>query len=263
MSQVHSKDGTALVFEKSGQGPAVVIVGGVLGDRSQQAPLAALLSEHFCVYNYDRRGHGESGDTPPYAPERDFEDLEAIIHEAGESACVYGTSGCAILSLHAAAWGLAPRIKKLAVWEPPYFVENSRPPLPHDYLQRLTTLQQEGRPGDSIELWMTVAVGMPAEFVAQMRTQPWWAAQEALAHTLLYDAALTGDFSLPGDRLATVPTPTLVLDGGTVPWLSQGARAVAAALPNAQRHTITGQPHNVAPEAIAPILISFFGSQNS
>ncbi len=262
MSQVISKDGTAIAFEKLGQGPAVVIVGGVLGDRSQQAPLAALLSQHFTVYNYDRRGHGESGDTAPYAPERDFEDLEAVINEAGGSALVYGTSGCAILALHAAAWGLAPKIKKLAAWEPPYFVNNSRPPLPHDYLEQLTSLLREGRRGDMVALWMTSAVGMPADFVAQMRTQPWWPAQEAFAHTLIYDGILTGDFSLPKDRIATVTVPTLVIDGGTVPWLSQAAQAVASALPNAQHHTISGQPHNVDPEAIAPVLVSFFKGED-
>ena len=131
MKHVTSKDGTTIAYDQLGQGPAVIVVGGVLGDRSQQAPLAALLSEHFTIFNYDRRGHGESGDTAPYAPERDFEDLDALLNEAGGSASVYGTSGCAILSLHAAAWGLAPKIKKLAVWEPPYFVDNSRPPLPY------------------------------------------------------------------------------------------------------------------------------------
>src|SRR6266702_1984267 len=118
MSQVLSKDGTVIAFEKLVQGPAVIVVGGQLGDRSQQAPLAALLSSHFTVYNYDRRGHGESGFTAPYAVEREIEDLEALINEAGGSALVYGTSGCAVLALEAAAWGLVPKTKKLALWEP-------------------------------------------------------------------------------------------------------------------------------------------------
>src|SRR5947199_9712509 len=111
MSKVISKDGTPIVFEKLGLGPAVVIVGGILGDRTQQAPLAALLAEHFSVFNYDRRGHGESGDKAPYAVEREMEDLEAVINEAGGSAFVYGTSGCAVLAMHAAAAGLPHRVK--------------------------------------------------------------------------------------------------------------------------------------------------------
>ena len=258
MKKVTSKDDTSIVFDRSGKGPAVVLVGGILGDRSQQAPLAALLTEHFTVFNYDRRGHGESADTPPYAVEREIEDIEALIKEAGGSAYVYGTSGCAVLALEAAAHGLAPRMKKLAVWEPPYIVDDSRPAVPRDYKAQLTELLASGRRGDMVELFFTKAVGLPVEFVAQMRQAPFWSAQEALAHTLINNAAIMGDFSLPAERMATVKVRTLVIDGGETPWLSHAAQAVADVLPNAQRHTLKGQPHNVAPEAIAPVLIEFF-----
>ncbi|HLZ23846.1 MAG TPA: alpha/beta hydrolase [Ktedonobacterales bacterium] len=258
MQTVASKDGTTIAFDRSGAGPALIVVGGVLGDRAQQAPLAALLAEHFTVFNYDRRGHGESGDTAPYAVEREVEDLAALLGAAGGSAFVYGTSGCAILALEAAARGLAPHIKKLALWEPPYFVEGARPPLPADYRKQLDKLLAENRRGDAIALWMTQAVGMPAEFVAQMRQAPFWPAQEVFAHTLVYDAILTGDFSLPRERIATVTVPTLVIDGGETSWLSRAAQAVAETLPHAQRRTIQGQPHNVDAGAIAPVLVEFF-----
>jgi len=258
MRKTTSKDGTTIVYERSGKGPSVVLVGGILGDQSQQAPLATLLAEHFTVFNYDRRGHGESGDTPPYAVEREMEDLEAIVKEAGDSAFVYGTSGCAVLALEAAAHGLAPKIKKLALWEPPYIVGDSRPPVPQDYQAQLTDLLSSGRRGDMVELFFTKAVGMPAEFVAQMRQAPFWPAQDALAHTLIYNAMIMGDFSLPAERVASVTVPTLVIDGGETPWLSHAAQAGAAGLPNAQRRTLKGQPHNVAPEAIAPVLVEFF-----
>lgn len=258
MQHVTSKDGSRIAFEKIGQGPALILVGGVLGDHSQQAGLARLLAEHFTVYNFDRRGHGESGFTPPYVVEREGEDLDAIISEAGGSAFVYGTSALGMLSLEAAARGLAPRMKKLAVWEPPYFLEGARPPLPQDYREQLEKMLAEDRRGDMIELWMTKAVGMPAEFVAQMRHAPFWPAQEVFAHTLVYDAILTGDFSLPIERVATVTVETLVIDGGTTPWISKAADAVARVLPHAQRSTIAGQPHNVADEAMAPVLLEFF-----
>jgi pimeloyl-ACP methyl ester carboxylesterase len=256
--KVTSKDGTSIAFDRLGQGSAVILVGGVLGDRSQQAPLAALLAEHFTVFNYDRRGRGESEFTPPYSVEREIEDLDAIIDAAGGEAFVYGTSGCAILALYAAAAGLAPKIKKLALWEPPYIVDDSRPPAPQDYKAQLTELLAAGRRGDMVELFMTKAVGMPVEFVAPMRQAPWWPAQEALAHTLIYEATLMGDFSLPKEQVTSVTVPTLVIDGGETPWLSHAAQAVADALPNAQRRTLSGQPHNVAPEAIAPALEEFF-----
>jgi pimeloyl-ACP methyl ester carboxylesterase len=260
MQYITSKDGTRIAYEKAGQGPALVIVGGVLGDHTQHAGLARLLSEHFTAYNIDRRGHGESGFTAPYAVEREVEDIAAILSEAGGSAFVYGTSALGMLSLEAAARGLASRMKKLAVWEPPYFLEGARPPLPQDYREQLEKMLAENRRGDMIELWMTRAVGMPAEFVAQMRHAPFWSGQEAFAHTLVYDAILTGDFSLPKERIATVTVETLVIDGGTTPWLSKAADAVAAVLPNAQRYTIPGQPHNGADEAMAPVLIEQFQS---
>jgi pimeloyl-ACP methyl ester carboxylesterase len=258
MAKVNSKDGTAIAYDRSGKGPAVILVGGVLGDRSQQTPLAALLAEHFTVYNYDRRGHGESGFTPPYAVEREVEDLAAMIKEAGGSAFVYGTSGCGVLSLEAAARGVP--MKKLAIWEPPYIVANSRPPVPKDYQKQLTEMLNSGLRGDMVELFMTQAVGMPAEFVAQMRNAPWWPTQEVFAHTLVYDAALMGDYSMPTERLRSIKVPTLVLDGGQTPWLSQAAQAVADALPNAQRRTLQGQPHNVDAAAIAPALEEFFSA---
>ncbi len=258
MQHVTSKDGTIIAYEQSGQGPALVVVGGVLGDHHQQAGLAALLAEHFTVYNIDRRGHGESGFTAPYAVEREVEDIDALITEAGGSAFVYGTSGPGVLSLEAAARGLSPKMKKLAVWEPPYMLEGSRPPIPQDYQEQLAQLLREGRKGDMIELFLTKAVGMPAEFVAPMRQSPFWAAQEAFAPTLVYDATLMGDYSLPKERIAKTTVETLVIDGGTVAWMSQAAQAVADTLPHAHRRTLAGQPHNVADEAMAPVLREYF-----
>jgi pimeloyl-ACP methyl ester carboxylesterase len=262
MQHVTSKDGTRIAYEQSGQGPALVIVCGVLGDHHQHAGLAQLLASHFTVYNIDRRGHGESGFTAPYAVEREVEDLDALITEAGGSAFVYGSSGPGVLSMYAAAAGLSPKMKKLAVWEPPYILEGTRPPVPQDYMEQLAQMLREGRKGDMIELFLTKAVGMPAEFVAPMRQSPFWAAQEAFAPTLVYDATLmgNGDFKLPKERLAKVTAPTLVIDGGMTPWLSHAADAVAHVLPNAQRYTIAGQPHNVADEAMAPVLIEYFQS---
>jgi len=260
MQHVTSKDGTIIAYEQSGQGPALVVVGGVLGDHHQQAGLTALLAEHFTVYNIDRRGHGESGFTAPYAVEREVEDLDALITEAGGSAFVYGTSGPGVLSMEAAARGLSPKMKKLAVWEPPYILEGSRPPIPQDYKDQLAQLLGEGRKGDMIELFLTKAVGMPAEFVAPMRQSPFWVAQEVFAPTLINDAILMGDFSLPKERLAKVLVSTLVIDGGTVPWMSQAAQAVADTLPHAHRRTLAGQPHNVADEAMAPVLREYFQS---
>ncbi|MCI0556266.1 MAG: alpha/beta hydrolase [Anaerolineae bacterium] len=256
MSTVTSKDGSKVAYEKSGGGPALVIV-SAMPDRSANGQLVELLVPHFTVYNYDRRGRGGTEDEKPYAVEREFEDLEAILDEAGGSAYAYGSSGMGIFALYAAAYGLNDKYTKLAVWEPPFIIPGTRPPVPADYKLQQEKLLAEGRRGDMPELFLTVAAGLPVEFVKPLRDLPSWSAFEASAPALIHDAEVIGDFSIP-ETLKNVTTPTLVLDGGTTSWLSHAAQAVADALPNAQRRTLKGQPHNVAPEAIAPVLVEFF-----
>ena len=185
MNTVTSKDGTTIAFDRSGEGPALILVGGALQHRAidpSTVQLASLLAPSFTVYHYDRRGRGDSGDTVPYAVEREIEDIDALIQEAGGSAFVFGMSSGAVLALDAAAGGLA--ITKLALYEPPMVVDDSRPPVPKDYVARLTELASSGRPGDAIEVFMTEGVGLPAEAVAPMRGAPFWPAFEAVAHTL-------------------------------------------------------------------------------
>lgn len=260
MEKVTSKDGTAIAFDRAGEGPPVVLVGGATQDRSGNAPLAAILSERFTVLNYDRRGRGDSGDNAPHAVGREIEDIEALVAEAGGSAFAYGTSSGGNLALKAAASGLA--IAKLALWEPPFIVDDSRPPLPEDYVEHLNELVSAGRRGDAVEYFMTKAVGMPPEFVAPMRDMPMWPNMEAVAHTLAYDGAIVRDDlrgrPLSAERVASVTMPALVIDGGTTPWVSNGARALADALPDGRHRTLQGQQHNVDPRAIAPVLEEFF-----
>lgn len=259
MNTVHSSDGTAIAFDRVGAGPAIILVDGALCSRNfgPMGPLAALLAPHATVFTYDRRGRGDSGDTAPYAVEREVEDLAALIAEAGGSACVYGISSGAVLALAAATRGLA--ITKLALYEPPFIVEGSRPPLAEDYTARLTALLASGRRGDAVEHFMTNAVGVPAEAVAPMRHAPMWPGLEAVAPTLAYDDAIMGDYAVPTGRLASVTVPTLVMGGGASPaWMLHSVQTVADALPNAQRRTLDGQTHDVAAEAIAPVLLEFF-----
>jgi pimeloyl-ACP methyl ester carboxylesterase len=256
MRRVVSKDGTPIAFDRSGAGPAVILVCGASTTRAANAPLAALLAPHFTVFNYDRRGRGDSGDTAPYAVEREIEDLDALIKEAGEVASVFGTSSGAILALEAAAHGLA--ITKLALWEPPFSVDDDGPRRHKEYATRLAELLAAGRRGDAVALFMK-QVGLPPEFVAQARNAPWWSATEDLAHTLAYDAAVMGDSAVPTERVASVTVPTLVLDGGASPaHLRNAARALADVLPRAQHRTLEGQTHAVDPEVLAPVLEAFF-----
>lgn len=264
MSTVTSTDGTTIAYERAGQGEPVILVGGALQYRAidqRTAELARLLAARHTVLVYDRRGRGESGDTPPYAIEREIEDLAALIEAAGGSAALFGMSSGAVLALDAAAGGLA--ITRLALYEPPFIVDDTRPPLPADYLTQLDELIARGRRDDAVELFMTAAVGVPAEFAAPMRRAPEWSGFTAVAHTLRYDGAIMGSTMsgapLPTERWAAVTIPTLVLDGGaSAYWTRNGVRALTDVLPAAQRRTLDGQDHAVAPAALAPVLTGFF-----
>jgi pimeloyl-ACP methyl ester carboxylesterase len=259
MNKVSSKDGTQIAFDRSGEGPALILVDGALCSRSfgPMGPLAALLAPRFTVYTYDRRGRGDSGDTSPFAVEREVEDIEALITEAGGSAYVYGISSGAALALEAARQ-LPTKITKLALYEPPVSLDQDYVRQFKEYRTRLDELLAAGRRGDAVELFMRL-VGAGDEGVAGMRQSPVWPAFEAVAPTLAYDAAALGDGSVPTERAASVATPTLVMAGGaTLPFIQQAAQALAGALPHAQHRTLDGQTHEVAAEALAPVLAAFF-----
>ena len=260
MRTVISKDGTAIAFDQWGTGPAIILVGGAFTDRSQPilTQLAESLSPQFTVINYDRRGRGDSGDTAPYGVEREIEDLEALIKEAGGSAFVCGFSSGAALALEAAASGLA--MKKLALYEPPFRIAGSSRPLPQDFAKHLSGLISSGSRGDAAEYFMTQAAEVPTEFVAQMRNEPFWPTVEAVAHTLIYDTTIMGnDGSLPIERLTVITVPALVIDGGASPaWMRDAVQAVAEVMPHAQRRTLEGQTHQVSPQVLAPVLMEFF-----
>jgi pimeloyl-ACP methyl ester carboxylesterase len=257
VDSVTSKDGTTIAFDRLGSGPPVILVSGGSVDRGSNAGVADILSSDFTVFNYDRRGRGPSGDTPPYAVEREIEDIDAVVTAAGESAYLYGSSSGAVLALYAAE-KLPGRITKLALWEPPFILDPSARP-PADQVEQYNKMLAEGRRGDAAQYFMEKVVRMPAEFVASARSQPWWAANEALAHTLPYDATIMGDYSLPEDRARAVTIPTLVLDGGaSFGFMGPTADALAKVLPRGERRTLAGQEHNIDPNVLAPALKEFF-----
>src|SRR6266700_453598 len=166
MNTVRSADGTIIAFTKAGQGPPLILVDGALCSRSfgPMPKLAAQLAPYFTVYTYDRRGRGGSGDTPPYTPDREVDDLEALATVAGSTAVagstvfVHGTSSGAALALKAAK--RIPAIAKLAVYEPPFIVDGTRSPIPDDYLAELTQLVIDGRRGDAVKMFIRF-VGTP------------------------------------------------------------------------------------------------------
>ena len=260
MHTVLSKDGTAIAFDLSGEGPAVILVDGALCYRGfgPMGPLAALLRRCFTVFSYDRRGRGESSDTPPYAIEREVEDVEALIQEAGGEAFVYGISSGAALALKAAASGL--NIKKLAIYEPPFVIGKRDHRPPEDSSAQLRELEASGRRGEAVEFFMTKMVGLPGEAVAPMRGTPVWTLLEATAPTLVYDATIMEENSWLLPRwVSSVKIPTLAMVGGESPGpMHQAVQAVADAVRGAQLRILEGQTHEVAPEAMSAELEAFF-----
>ncbi|GAA3256536.1 alpha/beta fold hydrolase [Nonomuraea helvata] len=262
MSKVISADGTSIAYTRAGQGPPVILVDGAMSYRGQSinTDLATALAASFTVYTYDRRGRGESGDTRPFAPEREIEDLAALVAEAGEVR-LYGTSSGAAVALAAVESGLP--VEKLALYEPPFIVDDSRPPIPDDYERRLDEMVAEGRSADAVRYFMRKGVGLPAVVVALMRFMPAWSTIKAVAHTLPYDAAFVTPYErgtpYPASSWSSVKVPTLVMDGGkSQAWIRNAARSLAELLPNAEHRTLEGQTHIVKPAALAPVLEGFF-----
>jgi pimeloyl-ACP methyl ester carboxylesterase len=251
MQTVRSLDGTTIAFDRSGQGPALILVSGATSTRANLSDFAATLAPDFTVFAYDRRGRGDSGDTLPYAAEREVEDIQALIDASGGTARL-----------------LNAKIRKLAVYEPPFIIDDCRPAARPDWLEQTKALLAAGRPGDALELFQT-QVGMPAEMVKQFRQSPMWPPLEAVAPTLVYDLTIMegtqAGSPLPLRKWAGVTVPTLVMDGTTFlgsaeghAWMQHAADAIARVLPHAQRRTLEGQDHGAAADVLAAALKEYF-----
>jgi pimeloyl-ACP methyl ester carboxylesterase len=251
-----SQDGTTIAYDRLGAGPPGVIVAGALQGRATYRPLADELATRFTVFIYDRRGRGESGDTPPHSVEREIEDLAAVIAAAGGSASVYGHSSGAGLVLHAAEHGLP--IDKIVLHELPYD-PNEDDRSTRQEAARHRALLAEDRRGDAVELFFASA-GLPPEIIAHARNDP---AMVANAPTLLYDPfeIMSKDSRggrTPAEQAAAVTNPTFVLAGTDgPPWMMNTASELADALPHGRLRVMAGQGHVVPPELLAPVLTEF------
>jgi pimeloyl-ACP methyl ester carboxylesterase len=245
MKTVDSADGTEIAYDSYGSGPALIISGGAFNTRFSQLGVVPLLTDHFTVITYDRRGRGDSGNTPPYAIEREVDDLEALIYVAGGMAFVAGHSSGAIIGLETAA--RSTNITKLVAYEPP-FVPGSdgsavRAAVADGDLERAA-------------LGFFAASGIDAAGIQQ---QPFWPAMVAIADTLPHDFALVGTGEVPRERYSAITAPTLLVNGGnSEPWAGEATAALAGAIPGSRRLTAEGQDHNVADDVFASLLVEFF-----
>jgi pimeloyl-ACP methyl ester carboxylesterase len=266
VEKIKSTDGTEIAFDHIGEGAPVILVGGAFSWRRWKGfvELADLLAARFTVLNYDRRGRGDSGDTKPYALEREFEDLQAVISAAGGPASVWGMSSGGILALEAARAGVA--IEKIAAYEPPFIVDSSDGLPPDDFVPHVDALVDRGRRSEAVKYFMARVMGMPALIPSVMSLwPPMWSKLKATAHTLPYEAALIDRYvrGRPIDDAywGRVATPTLIVSGEKSPdKLRKGATAIAAALPNAEHRALAGVSHNVKMSVLAPVLLDFFTS---
>jgi pimeloyl-ACP methyl ester carboxylesterase len=261
MNSVSSKDGTVIAYDKQGQGAPVILVAGAMCARlSWSGPqLSEILAPHFTVYNYDRRGRGDSGDHQPYAVQREIEDIQALIAEAGGTACLYGHSSGGALVLHAAA-SLGNQVKKLAVYEVPYNDDPQAQRAWAEYIRNLTNLLAANRRGDAVALFMKY-VGTPDEQIEGMRKAPFWPSMEGIAPTLAYDhtALLGNNNAIPTALAARVSSPVLVMSGDAgLPFMPITARSLIRAIPQAELRILPGQKHDVDSKILAPILQGFF-----
>jgi pimeloyl-ACP methyl ester carboxylesterase len=268
---VTSKDGTTIEYEKTGKGPVVILVAAALADRGGTKRFAKLLSEHYTVINYDRRGRGKSGDTHPYSVEREVEDIEALIEESGGRVFLFGSSSGSVLALEAATQ-LGTKVKGLFMYEPPFIVDESRPPMPNDLSNEITEFVAAGRRNDAVKLFFTKGMGIPPFGVTLMRfLMPGWSKMTGMAHTLPYDLAIlektqTGK-PLPKERWLSNTTPTLIMVGSrSEVFFHSGAKALAGILPHADYRSLEGGNHGsvlLGPKALAGAVGQFFGARRS
>ncbi|MBU5444441.1 alpha/beta fold hydrolase [Paenibacillus sp. MSJ-34] len=266
MQTVVSKDGTSIAYEKTGSGPAIILVGTTASDHHDLDGLAGLLSEHFTVYNYDRRGRGGSGDTMPYAPAREIEDVEALLDAIGEKASlVSGSAGC-VLALDIAT-ALGGKIDKLFLYEPSFIVDDSRPPVPADYVEHVTVLVQSGKRSEAVEYFMTAAVGVPAEYIEPMKADPSWELMVKYAHTLAYDGMIvqgTQDGKpLPRDRWRFDAPAAVAVGANSPPFFHEGAKALTELLPSCTYMALEGLDHSafwMSPDKVTEAIREFFAN---
>lgn len=254
-----SADGTRIAYDVTGSGPGLVLVDGALCQRAMGPArgLAERLASDFTVYTYDRRGRGESGPgSSPYSPDREVEDLAALIESAGGHAHVFGSSSGAALALSAAQQGVP--IDRLVAYEAPYVVDDTREPNDPSLGERTQALLDAGRNSDAVRLFMRT-VGVPGPMIAVMRFLPVWKKLCSVAPTLPHDYALVlpnqQGRPLPVGQYDAVEAPTLVIAGGKSPqYMRNSQAAIAAALPHARLETLPGQTHMIKAKVTAPVV---------
>jgi pimeloyl-ACP methyl ester carboxylesterase len=258
MPKVISRDGTAIAYDKKGQGPTLILVLGALNKRGSGKKLAALLADSFTVISYDRRGRGDSTDTSTYTVEKEIEDIAALIDELGGSANLYGHSSGAILALLAAE-KLGTKVTGLALYEVPYNDDPEAQKTSEAYRHGLSGLLAADRWGDAVALFVK-SVGVSDKQIAAMERLPMWKGLTAMAPTLAYDTIELMEL-YPKTDTHGIETPALVLYGAASPaFMARTTQKLSEAMPNASLRALEGQTHDVKAGVLAPVLMEYFSN---
>jgi pimeloyl-ACP methyl ester carboxylesterase len=253
-----SNDGTVIAYERSGSGPALILVSAALADRSANRRLARYLSDRFTVINYDRRGRGTSGNTDPYTTDKEVDDIEALVNASGGSAFLFGSSSGSVLALDAAA-RLGPKVRKLYMFEPPFIVDSSRPPMDTSLSGAIDRQIATGNRNEAVRLFFTKGMGIPSFGVTMMRfLMPGWSKMCAMAHTIPYDLAIL-DGTQAGQPLSverwknTSLAVKVAVGSSSEPFFHSGAKGLVQILPTAEYQSLAGLNHGallLAPKAL-------------
>ncbi len=257
---VESADGTAIAAESHGDGRALVVVSGALFGARLWTSTVQVLARERCVYVMDRRGRGNSGDSPLYAPERELEDILALLRAIPGPLDLLGHSSGALLSLQVAARH-PDKLERLIAYEPPVFFD-AADRIAEDLPERLDALLAAGQRELAVETFFREGPRTTESDLQAMRSGPAWSQMvSVLAHTLSYDSRVQRAFSLDWADLASVGLPTLMLTGGASPRrMIAGAQTLTARLPNARAVVLDGQQHMAmltAPAAFAAAVSEF------
>jgi pimeloyl-ACP methyl ester carboxylesterase len=258
METITSADGTRIAFWREGSGPPLLMVHGGICDHFAWYFVVPMLARNFTVYTFDRRGRGASGDTLPYAAEREREDIAAILQAIGEPVHLLGHSAGGILALQTAE--RTRDLLSLILYEPGFIVDGAREYPAPEILMRMRSLLSEGNRDAALRIAMRESVGASEADIAALACGPVWTRLLAVASGIPNDWMLWQE-QFSAEAVREIRTPAQMLMGTESPaWLRKGTQAVHAALPNAQLTLLPGHGHSAmitGPQLFAQAVIDF------
>jgi pimeloyl-ACP methyl ester carboxylesterase len=256
LERVLSADRTPIAYQKSGAGPPLVLVHGVLGMASRWKAIIPELDKKFTVYAIDRRGRGASGDGDSYAIEREYEDVAAVVDSIGDPVHLLGHSFGALCVLEAAC--LTPNIRSLIAYEPP------PAPVPEGLLGRIQNLLDGDDREGALSAFLSELVRMPPHELERFKASPVFPERLATVHTIPREFRAVENYHVEPERFAHLNVPALLLLGGdSPPFARKNVEDWHATLSNSQIVELPGQQHiamDTAPDLFVRVVLTFLSN---